>query len=91
MTRSPLLSRVGRVVSLGTSPQHVRSLRIYAAHKRRTLMCYSRDYMSFEDQQKKAREQDRRNETINKLRDDAHKQGENAKETTAAEDLATAK
>jgi hypothetical protein len=57
-------------------------------------MCYSRDYMSFEDQQKKAQEQanqDRRNETINKLREDAHKQGEKAKETTAAEDFATAK
>ena len=55
-------------------------------------MCYSRDYMSFEDQQKKAQEQgnqDRRTETINKLRDEAHKQ--DAMKTTAAEDFATTK
>jgi hypothetical protein len=53
-------------------------------------MCYSRDYMSFEDQQKKAQEQanqDRRNETINKLREDANRPNK----TTVAEDFATAK
>ena len=57
-------------------------------------MCYSRDYMSFEDQQKKAQEQanqDRRTETINKLRDEAHKQGDKAKETTAADKYVPAK
>jgi hypothetical protein len=57
-------------------------------------MCYSRDYMSFEDQQKKAEEQanqDRRNETITKLREEAHKPGDKAKETTPAEDFAPAK
>jgi hypothetical protein len=35
-----------------------------------TIICYSRDYMSFEDQRRKAQEQanqDRRTETINKL------------------------
>ena len=53
-------------------------------------MCYSRDYLSFEEQQKKVQEQDRRTETINKLRDEAHKPGEKAKETTA-ENFATAK
>ena len=57
-------------------------------------MCYSRDYMNFEDQQKKAQEQasqDRRNETINKLREDAHKPGDKAKETTAADKYVPAK
>ena len=53
-------------------------------------MCYSRGYMSFDDQQKKTEEQESRKETINKLRDDAHTQGE-AREPTKAGDFVPAK
>ena len=57
-------------------------------------MCYSRDYKVFEDQQKKAQEQanqGRRTGVIDKLLDDANKQGDNVKEATSVKDVAPAK
>jgi hypothetical protein len=57
-------------------------------------MCYSRDYKVFEDQQKKAQEQanqGRRTGVIDKLLDDANKQGDKAKEATPVKDVAPAK
>jgi hypothetical protein len=56
-------------------------------------MCYSRDYKVFEDQQK-AREQanqGRRTGVIDKLLDDANKQGDKVKEATPVKDVAPAK
>jgi hypothetical protein len=57
-------------------------------------MCYSRDFKPFDDQQKKAQEQanqERRTGVIDKLLDDANKQGEKAKEATPVKDVAPAK
>jgi hypothetical protein len=57
-------------------------------------MCYSRDYKVFEDQQKKAQEQanqGRRTGVIDKLLDDANKQGDKVKEATPVKDVAPAK
>ena len=55
-------------------------------------MCYSRDYATFEAQQKKAQEEEqRRTGVIDKLRNRANKEVDKAKETTATEDFATAK
>jgi hypothetical protein len=57
-------------------------------------MCYSRDYKVFEDQQKKAQEQanqGRRTGVIDKLLDDANKQGDKVKEATPVKDVASAK
>jgi hypothetical protein len=56
-------------------------------------MCYSRDYKIFEDQQKKAQEQanqERRSGIIDKLRGDANKLGDTAKEMPV-KDIAPAK
>ena len=56
-------------------------------------MCYSRDYQIFEDQEKKAQEQanqERRSGVIDKLLDDANKQGDKAKEIPV-KDIAPAK
>jgi hypothetical protein len=57
-------------------------------------MCYSRDYKVFEDQQKKAQaqaNQERHTGVIDKLLDDANKQGDKAKEATPVKDVAPAK
>jgi hypothetical protein len=57
-------------------------------------MCYSRDYKLFDDQQQKAQEQanqERRTGVIDKLLDDANKQGDKAKEATPVRYVAPAK
>jgi hypothetical protein len=57
-------------------------------------MCYSRGYKLFDDQQKKAQDQanqDRRTGVIDKLLDDANKQGDETKEATPVKDVVPAK
>ena len=57
-------------------------------------MCYSRDYKTFEDQQKKADthlRQERQAGVIDKMRNDANKQAEKVKEAPPVKDVASAK
>ena len=57
-------------------------------------MCYSRDHQRFEDRQKEAQEQakrERRTGVIDKLLNDASKEGDKTKETTPIKDVTPAK
>jgi hypothetical protein len=57
-------------------------------------MCYSRDYKAFEDQQKKADAQlrrERQSGVLDTMLDKANRQAEKAKEVTPIKDIATAK
>jgi hypothetical protein len=60
----------------------------------KATMCYSRDYILFEDQRKWAQEQankDRHTETINQLRDGVNKQGAKQTERTKTGEFASPK